>query len=219
MDYLLLVGGGFFIGMIVAAPIGPVNVICIRRTLAYGPINGFLSGLGAAIGDGVFAVIAAFGLTAAAQLIEGYTVPLKVIGGSMLIAFGIHIFNADVSALRDEYGMPVRDAGSSSLLRTVLSTFAFTMTNPATMFGFAALFTGLGTFAGGRDATFLGASITVAAVVAGSAAWWFAVTTVTGIFHQKITAKAMHRINEISGIAVAGFGLVVLGTVIIGWFQ
>jgi threonine/homoserine/homoserine lactone efflux protein len=219
MDYLLLIGGGFLIGMIVAAPIGPVNVICIRRTLAYGPINGFLSGLGAAVGDGIFAVIAAFGLTAAAQLIEGYTVPLKVIGGSMLIAFGIHIFNADVSALRDEAGLPVRDAGSSSLVRTILSTFALTMTNPATMFGFAALFTGLGTFAGGADATFLGALITVAAVVSGSAAWWFAVTAVTGIFHRKITALTMHRINEISGIVVGGFGLVVLGTVIYEWLK
>jgi threonine/homoserine/homoserine lactone efflux protein len=218
MDYLLLIGGGLLIGMIVAAPIGPVNVICIRRTLAYGPINGFLSGLGAAIGDGVFATIAAFGLTAAAQLIEGYTVPLKVIGGSMLVAFGIHIFNADVSALRDEYGMPVRDAGSRSLVRTILSTFALTMTNPATMFGFLSLFTGLGTFAGGRDTTFLGAAITVAAVMAGSAAWLFAVTTVTGIFHQRITAHTMHRINEISGIAVAGFGLVVLGSVVVSWF-
>jgi threonine/homoserine/homoserine lactone efflux protein len=217
MDYLLLIGGGFLIGVIVAAPIGPVNVICIRRTLAYGPINGFLSGLGAAIGDGIFAVIAAFGLTAAAQLIEGYSVPLKVIGGSMLIAFGIHIFNADVSALRDEDGLPVRDAGSRSLIRAILSTFALTMTNPATMFGFAALFTGLGTFAGGSDATFLGASITVAAVVAGSSAWWFMVTTVTGIFHQRITAQTMHRINEISGIVVAGFGLFVIGSVVASW--
>jgi threonine/homoserine/homoserine lactone efflux protein len=218
MDYLLLIGGGFLIGMIVAAPIGPVNVICIRRTLAYGPVNGFLSGLGAAIGDGIFAIIAAFGLTAAAQLIEGYTVPLKVIGGSMLIAFGIHIFNADVSALRDEAGLPIRDAGSKSLIRTALSTFALTMTNPATMFGFAALFTGLGTLAGGRDATFLGASITVAAVVAGSAAWWLLVTTVTGLLHRKITALTMHRINEISGIVVAGFGLFVIGSVVISWF-
>jgi hypothetical protein len=87
------------------------------------------------------------------------------------------------------------------------------------MFGFAALFTGLGTLARGSDATFLGASITVAAVVAGSAAWWFAVTTVTGIFHQRITAQTMHRINEISGLVVAGFGLFVIGSVVVSWFS
>jgi threonine/homoserine/homoserine lactone efflux protein len=218
MNYLLLIGGGFLIGVIVAAPIGPVNLICIRRTFAYGPINGFLSGLGAALGDGIFAVIAAFGLTAAAQLIQGYSTPLRLIGGAMLIGFGIHIFNADVSALRNEDGMPVRDAGSKSLVRTMLSTFALTITNPATMFGFAALFTGLGTISG-TDATFLGALVTVAGVVAGSAAWWFTVTTVTGIFHKRITAQTMHRINEISGIAVAGFGVVVLVGLVISWFR
>jgi len=218
MNYLLLIGGGFLIGVIVAAPIGPVNLICIRRTFAYGPINGFLSGLGAAFGDGIFAVIAAFGLTAASQLIQGYSTPLRLIGGAMLIGFGIHIFNADVSALRNEDGMPIRDAGSKSLVRTMLSTFALTMTNPATMFGFAALFTGLGSVVGG-DATFLGALVTVAGVVAGSAAWWFMVTTVTGIFHKRITAQTMHRINEFSGIAVAGFGVVVLGSVVISWLR
>ena len=218
MNYLVLILGGFLIGVIVSAPIGPVNVICIRRTLAYGSINGFLSGLGAAIGDGVFAIIAAFGLTAVAQLIEGFSTPLKIVGGAALIGFGIHIFNADVSALRDEYGMPVRDAGSRSLVRTVISTFALTMTNPATMLGFAALFTGLSSFAE-TDATFLGALFTVAGVTAGSATWWFTVTAITGIFHHKITAQTMHRINEISGIAVGIFGLIVIGDVVWGWIK
>lgn len=218
MDYFLLIGGGFLIGVIVAAPIGPVNLICIRRTFAYGPINGFLSGLGAAFGDGIFAIIAAFGLTAVAQLIEGYSTPLRLIGGAMLIGFGIHIYKADVSVLRDEAGLPVRDAGSRSLVRTVLSTFALTMTNPATMFGFAALFTGLGTIAGGQ-ASFLGALVTVAGVVAGSAAWWFFVSFVTGIFHTRITAQTMHRINEASGALVAIFGLVVLGGVVWTWIH
>src|SRR5882757_8273650 len=99
MYVLLLISTGIVIGLVVAAPIGPVNLICIRRTLAYGPVNGFISGLGAAFGDGIFATIAAFGLTAAAQLIQGYSTPLKLIGGAMLIGFGIHIFNADVSVL------------------------------------------------------------------------------------------------------------------------
>ncbi len=111
MDYFLLIGGGFIIGVIVAAPIGPVNLICIRRTFAYGPINGFLSGLGAAIGDGIFATVAAFGLTAVAQLIEGYSTPLRLIGGAMLIGFGIHIFNADVSRCATKPAFPSATRG------------------------------------------------------------------------------------------------------------
>lgn len=213
MNYLMLILGGAVIGVIVAAPIGPVNLICMRRTIVYGPLNGFLAGLGAACGDGIFAIVAAFGLTAVSQLIEGYSPVLKLIGGTLLISFGIRIFRTDVSALRDEEGLPIRDAGPSSLVRAALSTFALTITNPATMFGFAALFTGLGAIVGG-DATFLAAAVTVAGVVAGSAGWWFTVSTVTGILHHRITPTTMHRINEVSGIAVAGFGVVVLGSLV-----
>src|SRR5215469_1762368 len=163
MYFLFLISSGIVIGLVVAVPIGPVNLICIRRTLAYGSANGFFSGLGAALGDGVFAVVTAFGLTAISQLIEGYSTPLRLIGGLMLLGFGLHIFKADVSLLRDAEGEQGRDTGSSSLVRAIASTFALTITNPATLFGFAALFAGLGSLAGGR-ATFFDAAITVLGV-------------------------------------------------------
>ena len=144
MDYLFLVVGGVFIGLIVAAPIGPVNLICIRRTFAYGPANGFLSGLGAALGDEVFAIVTAFGLTAMAQLIEGYSTLLKLAGGIMLLGFGLHIFRtrcvgagAGADGERGSRG-PARPPWSTRFL----STFALTITNPATLFGFTALFAG-----------------------------------------------------------------------------
>jgi threonine/homoserine/homoserine lactone efflux protein len=210
MYELFLVSSGLIIGLVVAAPIGPVNLICIRRTLAYGTVNGFFSGLGAALGDGVFAIVTAFGLTAISQLIEGYSTPLRLIGGLMLLGFGIHIFNSDVSVLGDAHRAQNRDDGSSSLVRTIASTFALTLTNPATLFGFAALFTGLGSLAGG-DATFLDATVTVIGVVAGSTIWWFMLTTIVGIFHAHIDAKVMGNINHVFGIAVTGFGVVVLG--------
>ena len=73
MDYFYLIVSGVVIGLIVAVPIGPVNLICIRRTLAFGPVNGFVSGLGAAVGDTVFAIVTGFGLTAIAHLIKGYS--------------------------------------------------------------------------------------------------------------------------------------------------
>src|SRR5258708_2618413 len=113
MYFLFLFGSGIIIGLVVAAPIGPVNLICIRRTLAYGTVNGFFSGLGAALGDGVFAIVTAFGLTAISQLIEGYSTPLRLIGGLMLLGFGIHIFNSDVSVLGEAHGAQNRDDGSS----------------------------------------------------------------------------------------------------------
>jgi threonine/homoserine/homoserine lactone efflux protein len=209
MYFLFLFSSGIIIGLIVAVPIGPVNLICIRRTLAYGALNGFVSGLGAALGDGLFAVVTAFGLTAISQGIEGYSTALKLAGGLMLLGFGFHTFHADVSVLRDAEGGQLRDNGSSSLIRTIASTFALTITNPATLFGFAALFAGLGSLAGG-ETTFFDAAVTVLGVVWGSTLWWFAVTTIVGIFHRHIDTGVMRSINHVFGIAVTGFGIIVL---------
>ena len=88
MNYLVLIFSGVVMGLIAAVPIGPVNLICIRRSFAFGPLNGFVSGLGAALGDGVFAAITGFGLTWIAQLIEGYATIIELIGGAMLVWFG-----------------------------------------------------------------------------------------------------------------------------------
>lgn len=209
MYLLLFLGGGIFIGLIAAAPIGPVNLICIRRTLAYGPVIGFLSGLGAALGDGVFACITGFGLTAITQFIEGYSTPLQLIGGMLLLGFGFHIFHTDLGRLK-ENDPPARDAGSLSLVHTVVTTFALTIANPATLIGFTAMFAGLDAIAG-RPTLLVDAALSVGGVFAGSSLWWFAVATVTGIFHRRIDAAVMNRINHVFGVLVTGFGAFVLG--------
>ena len=92
MHYLILIGSGIIMGLIAAVPIGPVNLICIRRSFAFGPVNGFVSGLGAALGDGIFAAITGLGLTWVAQLIEGYATIIELIGGAMLVIFGYRAF-------------------------------------------------------------------------------------------------------------------------------
>jgi threonine/homoserine/homoserine lactone efflux protein len=209
MNFLFLIAGGIVIGLIVAAPIGPVNLICIRRTFFYGPLNGFFAGLGAALGDGVFAIITAFGISAISQWIEGYSTALTIAGGLMLIGFGLHIFRADVALLRDAEGSPVRE-NAASLTSTILSTFALTIANPATLFGFTALFAGLGSLSGGRP-SFVDAAVTVIGVIAGSTIWWFALTTIVGIFHRHIDTRIMRNINHIFGFVVSLFGFVVLG--------
>lgn len=213
MSYFILIVSGAIIGLIVAAPIGPVNLICIRRTFAYGPLNGFLSGLGAALGDGVFAIITAFGLTAVSQLIEGYSFWLSLVGGIMMVGFGLHTFRADVQLPCNGEG-PREGQGSSSLVGALVSTFALTITNPATLFGFAALFAGIAGLAE-DDATFFGATLLVGGVVAGSAAWWLTITTITGIFHKHIDAKVMRRINQVFGGLVTSFGVVILGHLLV----
>jgi threonine/homoserine/homoserine lactone efflux protein len=212
IDYVLLVLSGFAIGVIVAAPIGPVNLICIRRTLAFGPVNGFLSGLGAALGDTVFGIVTAFGLTAIAQLIKGFYVPLQIVGGLMLIGFGVHTFFAQPKK-RELDRLNKADKGASTLIGAIVSTFALTITNPATLFGFAALFAGLGSLIGEKP-RFVEAAVLVCGVAGGSIAWWFTITTIVGLFHKNIDDRAMKWINHAMGVAITLFGLAVIGNLI-----
>jgi threonine/homoserine/homoserine lactone efflux protein len=212
MHYMFLFGGGFLIGLAVAVPVGPVNLVCIRRTLSYGAIAGFVSGIGGALGDGVFASITAFGLTAISQWIEGYSRPLQLIGGVMLLGFGLAVFKTDVSVPRDDEGAPVRDRPPRPL-HMMLSTFALTIANPATLFGFTALFAGFGSLAA-EGTTYLHAAVTVLGVVAGSTFWWFTLTAFVGIWHGHIDTGVMRTINHAFGVIVSASGAFVLANLI-----
>lgn len=208
MNLVFLIVSGIVIGLIAAAPIGPVNLICIRRTLAFGPLNGFMAGLGAAFGDGLFAAVIGFGVTAVSHWIEGYSLYLQVIGGILLLGFGVHTYlTLPDPALKEE--AKEKASEPSSLMRIGVSTFALTMTNPATLFGFAAMFAGLTGLAGGQP-TLFEAGIVVISVFAGSALWWFTLTEIIGHLHTKIDARVMRIINHSSGIAIAAFGVAVL---------
>jgi threonine/homoserine/homoserine lactone efflux protein len=207
MTILYLVLSGVLMGLIAAAPIGPVNLICIRRTFAFGTLNGFFSGLGAALGDGVFAAVTGFGLTWIAQLIQGYSTIIELVGGAMMVWFGWRSFVAPVVPRCPETG--VMDRSRTNLGRAMLSTFALTVTNPATLMFFGGMFAGLGGLAGGAG-SFTDASLVVAGVVGGSALWWLVLTAMIGLFHTRIDEKAMRAINRGSGALVGIFGLAVL---------
>ena len=209
MNYLVLILSGVIMGLIAAVPIGPVNLICVRRTFAYGPLNGFVSGLGAALGDGIFAAVTGLGLTWVSQLIEGYTAIIELIGGALLVYFGFRTFMAPVLARVDCAGDGKPDRGGTSLARAIASTFALTVTNPATLLAFTVMFAGLGGLAGGAG-SYLDATLVVAGVVGGSTAWWLVLTTVIGLFHARIDDSAMKTINRVTGLLVALFGAAVL---------
>ncbi|HEX3754656.1 MAG TPA: LysE family transporter [Rhizomicrobium sp.] len=208
MNYILLVCSGVIMGLIAAAPIGPVNLICIRRTFAYGSVNGFVSGLGAALGDGVFAAVTGFGLTWIAQLIEGYSTIIELIGGALLVWFGYRAFIAPPACARLDDDDRA-DKGASTLARAMASTFALTITNPATLLAFTAMFASFGGLVGGAG-SFVDAGFVVAGVIGGSAGWWLSLTTVIGLFHTRIDERWMRTINRGSGSLVALFGLAVL---------
>jgi threonine/homoserine/homoserine lactone efflux protein len=204
IDFYLLLSG-VVMGLIAAVPIGPVNLICIRRTFAFGPVNGFASGLGAAVGDGIFAAIMGFGLTWIAQLIEGYTPIIELIGGALMVWMGWKTFTSPPLPRVADDG----DKGGAGLLKAMASTFALTITNPVTLLSFGVMFAGLGGLAGGAG-SFNDASFVVAGVVGGSAGWWLVLTTVIGFFHARIDEKAVRLINRACGVLVVGCGLAVL---------
>jgi len=206
MTYFYLVMSGVVMGLIAAVPIGPVNLICIRRTFAFGPLNGFVSGLGAALGDGIFAAITGFGLTWIAQLIEGYAPIIELIGGAMMVWMGFRTF---VSPPMPRCAEVKPDNEGTNLGRAMISTFALTITNPVTLLSFGVMFASLGGLAGGAG-SFHDASFVVAGVIGGSAGWWLALTTLIGLFHTRIDEKAMRMINRICGVLVMGCGSAVL---------
>ena len=123
MDYIYLAISGIVIGIMLAFPIGPVNIICIRRTLSYGTVNGFVSGLGAAFGDLIFAIIAGFGLTAVSQFLKGLSIPLELAGGVLLLFFGWRTFFTNPHMKDVDSSLVGKPNGRSSLAGTMASTF------------------------------------------------------------------------------------------------
>ncbi|MFM9865511.1 MAG: LysE family translocator [Micropepsaceae bacterium] len=211
IDWLLLVGGGIVVGIIAAAPIGPANIICIRRTLAYGQLNGFLAGLGAAIGDGVFAVVAGFGVKWVFDAIQEMGAPLQLMSAAILMFYGarVFIYATPPEILRNPDGS-MQTGSVGNLAGGFAATFALTITNPATMVGFATMF---GAFREVVDyhvssfATF----IMVLSAFAGSVLWWFVVTAVTSYWHQSIEQGTLKRMNQASGGFIFLTGATLLG--------
>lgn len=185
------------VGYVVAAPVGPVNLVCIHRTLHSGRINGFLAGVGGAIADGLFAVVAAFGLTTVSDWVQAHDGWMRLFGGIFLLALGIKTF---FTTPRDRQ----MEADEGSIPHAVAGTFLLTVTNPVTIFGFATVFASTG-LAG--DGSFTQASITVAGVFGGSVAWWLTLALLVGLLRGKLEARGLQLINRISGVAIAGFGV------------
>ena len=192
---------GLVIGVSIAAPVGPIGVLCIRRTLRDGRLAGFVSGLGAATADGLYGAVAAFGLTAGSDLLIRNQTPLRIVGGAFLLGLGARVV---LTAARqtDE----VADTKRKSLLAGYATTFALTVTNPLTILSFAAVFAGLGLVPRETE----GAGVLMLGVFLGSALWWLILATIAGLLRRRATDRVMPWINRISGSVIAAFGVLAL---------
>ena len=184
---------GFALGFAIAAPVGPIGLLCIQRTLAFGRSAGLATGLGAASADAVYGLLAAAGLGAAGALLLEGARWLALAGGLLLLALG---------------GRPARTPppgraappGPRALGAAFASTFALTLANPATILSFLAAFAALGLAAGGGVPLVTG-------LFAGSAAWWLILVGGGGLLRERVGPRALAWINRAAGLVLAGFGV------------
>jgi len=200
MDIAFLLRG-LAIGFSIAAPVGPIGVLCIRRTLAEGRVSGLVSGLGAATADAIFGCIAGFGLTFISNFLVSQKLWLRLIGGVFLCYLGIKTLLAKPA----EQAATARGNG---LVGAYASTFILTLTNPITIISFAAIFAGLGLASTGGD--YLSAGVLVLGVFIGSSLWWLILSGGVGVFQNKFSPHGLQWVNRISGVIITAFGLFAL---------
>lgn len=198
---------GVLVGIVIAVPVGPVGVLCIRRTLLQGSLAGFVSGLGAATADATFGIIAGFGLTFIADLLLDYRGWLRLAGAGFLIVFGVRALVFEPR----EAARSVPDA--ESLLADYASTFALTITNPITILVFLAIFAAIG-FTGDR-ASFVGACVLVLGVWLGSLLWWAGLAGGANWLRRSFDRRHLVWINRGSGGILLLSGLALLGSVLL----
>jgi len=200
---------GLVIGVSVAAPVGPIGVLTIQRTLARGRLVGFVTGLGVASADALYGVIAAFGLTVIANALISAQTAIKLVGGLFLLYLGLRTFFSP--ALTNANAAPTDDRSRGGLFGAYASAFALTLTNPITILVFAGIFAGAGLSAvseAGGDA--LCALALVIGVFSGSTLWWLLLSSATGLLRTRFTPRVLVWINRLSGAVILAFALAAL---------
>jgi threonine/homoserine/homoserine lactone efflux protein len=195
---------GLIIGFAMAVPIGPIGVMCIRKTLAEGHTRGLIIGLGAATADSMYGSIAAFGLTFISDVIATQHFWLRLIGGGLLLFLGIRTFRA-------KRKVPAIPSDNKGMLRSFASAFFLALTNPVTIFAFVAVFAAFGL---GYRLSISSACILVVGVFTGSCLWFLSLGYVATLFREKLDAEGLTWVNRISGVLIILSGIAALVSLI-----
>ncbi|MGA1411409.1 MAG: LysE family translocator [Prochlorotrichaceae cyanobacterium] len=211
MDDLWIMVKGIVIGLAIAAPVGPIGILCMRQTLTYGWQVGMATGLGAASADAVYGCIAALGLMAVSQILVAHQIGIRLIGGLFLAYLGGQIFlslpvaspsSADGADAETEESTPT---ALPSLWKNYSTTFLLTLTNPATILMFLGIFSGQPQLSSSGQSTLL-----VLGVFVGSALWWLTLSSVVNFIRQKLSNQILRWINQGSGLVIFGFGVAIV---------
>ena len=196
---------GFIIGISIAAPVGPIGILCIQRTITYGKLNGLATGLGAASADAVYGFIAAFGLTFISNFLVAQQTWFRIVGGGFLIYLGIRAY---LSTPQDTTG----NTKSQNHTSAYGTTFLLTLSNPMTILSFAAIFSGFGLV--DTSIHYGSASLMVLGVFLGSATWWLFLSGGTNLFRNKLNQR-LAWINKLSGVVITLFGVIAIASLLI----
>lgn len=194
---------GLLIGFSIAAPVGPIGALCIRRSIAEGRLSGFISGLGAASADALYGLIAALGLTWLSGFLVDQQMWIRLLGGLFLCYLAVATFRSRTSSSTESQRSP-------NSLAAFVSTFFLTLTNPLTILSFTAIFAGLGlsTIAG----DYLSGGVMVAGVFLGSTLWWMLLSGAAGLLGPRLGTDGLVWVNRLSGLVIGVFGLAALGS-------
>lgn len=224
-----ILGQGLLMGVAIAAPVGPIGVLCIRHTLSNGRLTGLVAGLGAATADGIYGCVAGLGLSAIADVLINYQQPLGIGGGLFLCYLGIRNLLSQATTLPRKIILPnkaIHGGGKEHdqehdiddphqpvqtftfLLKTYLETLLLTLANPATILSFTAIFVGLGV--ANEAGKYGGALALVVGVFTGSALWWLALSSGVGVVRDRLLSIPIIWINRSSGAMITTFGLVAI---------
>ncbi|MBC8081030.1 MAG: LysE family transporter [Gorillibacterium sp.] len=201
MSTLSVVFTGIGFGLSIAAPVGPVGLLCMNRTLSHGFRHGFVSGLGVAVADACYGLLTVAGLHLISDRLFDYSIPLRIIGGLFLAYLGI------AGLLKNaKKADSLRGKGAHSLFRSFLSTYALTLTNPMTILSFLALAASIGA------TVFIDSILLTMGIFLGSIAWWFILSFSIHIARKALPAFMIKHLNTLSSLIILGFGLIIIGT-------
>lgn len=211
---LLIIPIGLVIGVLVAAPVGPVNVLCVQRAIERGFWGGMAAGLGAVIGDGLIAFCAAMGVGAITGAVQQHRALIQIVGGLALIAFGLRLY---FTAPRIEPRHPGQVSAPSlrEYAWDIPQTFILTITNPGAVLGLFAIFGGVSTFV--EVDSNVDALTMVASIMAGSLGWWLLLSNLIGRVRHRLDPSRLTFINRIAGTLLAVFGALLIGQIAMKW--
>lgn len=208
----LIIPVGLVIGVLVAAPVGPVNVLCIQRAVERGFFGGVAAGLGAVLGDGLIALFAALGVGAISGAVEHHRTSIQIIGGMALVGFGIKLY-LTLPRLAADRDLHIENASLKDFAWDIPQTFFLTITNPGAVLGLFAIFGGVSTFVEVHST--IDALTMVASIMGGSLVWWIFLSNLIGRFRHLVDADHLRTINRVAGSLLVVFGAILIGEMLL----